>query len=101
MPSQPVPPDVRDRAIAAARGHVPFDILFRGGTVVDVGTGELRAADVGLVGSIIASVHATGARDDADEVVDVTGKWLSPGFMDMHVHFESSMLTPPAYAEAV
>jgi adenine deaminase len=101
MPSQPVPAEVRDRAIAAARGRAAFDLLFTGGTVVDVGTGELRPADVGVVGPLIASVHPTGSRADAAEVVDLNDRWLAPGFMDMHVHFESSMLTPPAYAEAV
>jgi adenine deaminase len=101
MPSQPVPAETRDRAIAAARGLAQFDLLLAGGTVVDVGTGELRRADVGIVGPLIASVHAPDARADATELVDVSGKWIAPGFMDMHVHFESSMLTPPAYAEAV
>jgi adenine deaminase len=93
--------NVRDRAIAAARGAAPFDVLLTGGTVVDVATCELRPADVGLVGCLIASVHPPGERDDAAEIVDVTGHYIAPGFMDLHVHFESSMLTPGAYAAAV
>ncbi len=96
-----VDPDTRSRAMAAAHGHEPFDLLFTGGTVVDVSTGELRAADVGVVGPLIASVHAPGARTDAAEVVDITGRFLSPGFLDLHVHTESAMLTPGGYAEAV
>jgi adenine deaminase len=97
----PVDPVIRSRAVAAARGLEPFDILLMGATVVDVGTGELRAADVGLVGPLIASVHAPGDRTDALDTVDLHGRYLAPGFIDMHVHFESSMLTPGAYAEAV
>jgi len=100
-PTDPVDPADRDRAIAAARGTVPFDLLLTGGTVVDVSTGELRPADVGVVGPLIASVHPTGTRTDAAEVIDVSGRFVAPGFMDLHVHFESSMLSPGPYAAAV
>jgi len=96
-----VEPELRSRAVAAARGLEPFDLLLKGGTVVDVGTGELRPADVGIVGPLIASVHAPASREDAARVVDVTGKYLAPGFIDCHVHFESSMLTPAGYAQVV
>ena len=99
--NDPVDPEIRSRAMAAAQGHAPFDLLFSGGTVVDVATGELRPADVGVVGPLIASVHPTGSRTDAAEVVDVTGRFVAPGFMDLHVHTESAMLTPGGYAEAV
>jgi adenine deaminase len=97
----PVAPEIRRRAIRAARGDEPFDLLLTGGTVVDVGVGELRSADVGIVGPLVASVHAPGTRSDALDVVDLGGRYLAPGYMDLHVHFESSMLTPGGYAEAV
>jgi adenine deaminase len=97
----PIDPAVRRRAVDAARGAAPFDLLLTGGTVVDVGTCELRAGDVGLVGPLIASVHPPGSRTDALDILDVTGRYIAPGLVDMHVHFESSMLTPGAYAEAV
>jgi adenine deaminase len=99
--NDPVDPGLRARAIAAAQGTEPFDLLFVGGMVVDVGSGEIRPADVGVVGPLIASVHDTGSRTDALETFDCTGRNLTPGFMDLHVHFESSMLTPGTYAEAV
>lgn len=101
MHTDPVDPAVRRRAIAAARGEEPFDLLLTGGTVVDVGCGELRAADVGIVGPLVASVHAPGDREDALEVLDCSGRFIAPGFVDLHVHFESSMLTPGGYAQAV
>jgi adenine deaminase len=91
----------RADAVAAARGRRQFDVLLSGGVVVDVCTGELRAADVGIVGPWIASVHRPGSRRDAAEVLDVTGRYVAPGFIDMHVHFESSMLTPASFASAV
>ena len=101
MRTDPVEPTTRARAIKAAEGDAPFDLLLTGGTVVDVGCGELRSADVGIVGPIIASVHEPGLRADALDAMACDGRFIAPGFMDLHVHFESSMLTPGGYAEAV
>ncbi|QRY65916.1 adenine deaminase (plasmid) [Ensifer sp. PDNC004] len=92
---------LRSRAVAAARGAEPFDVLISGGTLVDVVTGELRPADIGLVGSLIASIHEPGARSDAATVIDATGAFVSPGLIDTHMHVESSMVTPATYANAV
>ena len=94
-------PALRDRAVAAARGDAPFDLLIAGGTVADMATGELRAADVGIVGPLIASVHAPGARSDAAEVLDASGLVIAPGLIDAHMHIESSMVAPAVYAAAV
>ena len=93
--------ELRSRAIAAAKGQAPFDVLLVNGTIIDVATSEARAADIGLIGSLIASVHPAGARTDALRTFDVTGKFLSPGFIDTHVHFESSRMTPAHYAAVV
>ncbi|MDD1500771.1 adenine deaminase [Agrobacterium sp. CNPSo 3708] len=92
---------LRTRAVAAARGDTPFDVLISGGTLVDVVTGELRPADIGLVGPLIASVHPTGSRQDAAQVLDATGGYIAPGLIDTHMHIESSMVTPASYAAAV
>ncbi len=101
MHTDPVDPTVRGRAVAAARGAEPFDLLLTGGTLVDVGCGELRPADIGFVGPLVASVHEPGARTDALDALDCTDRFVAPGLIDLHVHFESSMLTPGGYAEAV
>src|ERR1019366_8363923 len=93
--------ELRSRAIGAAQGLAPFDVLLTNGTVVDVATAELREADVGVVGSLIASVHPRKTRSDATERHDVSGKFLVPGFIDTHVHFESSHMTPSNYASVV
>ena len=93
--------ETRSRAIAAAQGLAAFDVLLTNGTVVDVATAELREADVGIVGSLIASVHPRGARTDAVQIYDVSGKFLAPGFIDTHVHFESSHMTPGNYSSVV
>lgn len=91
----------RRRAVQAALGDLPFDLLLTGGQIVDMVTGELRAADVGIVGEMIASVHPRGSRSDAAESHDLQGAHLSPGLMDTHVHLESSHLPPERYAEIV
>lgn len=94
-------PSLRLRATAAARGAASFDRLIINGTVVDMVTGEHRAADIGLVGPLIASVHPTGSRRDADEIIDAQGGFICPGLIDTHMHIESSMVTPATYALAV
>jgi len=94
-------PALRDKAVRAARGAEPFDILLSGATLADVATNELRMADIGLVGPLVASVHDHGARADAATKLHLPGRVLAPGLIDMHVHIESSMVTPRGYAEIV
>ena len=101
MTDAPIGADTRRRAVQAAQGHAPFDLLLTGGTVVDVATGELRPADVGIVGGLIASVHPPGSRADAADTHDLAGHYLAPGFVDNHVHFESSHMAPADYAAVV
>ncbi|MCP8937082.1 amidohydrolase family protein [Alsobacter sp. SYSU M60028] len=96
-----VDPAERRAAVDAALGRRPFDVLVAGGTVVDVATGELREADVGIVGRLIASVHPRGARADAARIVDAAGGFVAPGLIDSHMHVESSMMTPRVYAQTV
>ncbi len=91
----------RARAVAAARGRAPFDLLLIGGTIADVATGEMRAADIGIVDGLIASLHAPGARRDAAVTDDVSGMVLAPGFIDSHLHYESSLMAPGDYASVV
>ncbi|MXN48257.1 amidohydrolase family protein [Shinella kummerowiae] len=91
---------LREAAVAAARGDRLFDMLIRAGTLVDMVTGERRPADIGLVGPLIASVHLPDTRLDAHETIDASGLFLSPGLIDTHMHVESSMITPAAYAAA-
>ncbi|HDR2280537.1 TPA: adenine deaminase [Enterobacter ludwigii] len=93
--------ETRRRAVQAARGEIPFDLLLTDTRIVDMVTGEIREADVGIVGSLIASVHPRGSRNDAHETHALNNQFLSPGLMDTHVHLESSHLMPARYAEIV
>ncbi|WP_134706539.1 adenine deaminase [Rahnella sp. CJA17(1/100)] len=95
--SQPL----RQRAINAALGNIPFDRLLINARVIDMVTGEIREADVGITGNMIASVHSRGKFTQTENVDDLSGNHLSPGLIDTHVHIESSHLPPEKYAEIV
>ncbi|OSQ46915.1 adenine deaminase [Thalassospira alkalitolerans] len=92
---------LRTRAVAAARGDAPFDILITGGELVDMVTGEIRRADIGVIGPMIASVHEPATRSDARKIISARGGFVSPGLIDSHMHIESSMVTPAIYAKTV
>lgn len=63
-----------------------YDIILRGGTVVDPGSGLYGRLDVGIAGGNIASVAPDLPRGDADHVVDVSGLYVTPGLIDLHMH---------------
>lgn len=86
------------RRIAVARGDEPADLILRGGQVVNVLSGEIHPADVVIAEGMIV---ALGEGYQASEVIDVTGQFVAPGFIDAHVHIESSLCAPPEYARAV
>ena len=94
-------PDLRARAVRAAQGAAPFDLLITGGVLLDMITGAERSADVGIVNGLIASVHAPDETRDAASRIDARGCHLVPGLIDTHMHVESSMITPAEYAAAV
>ncbi len=81
-----------------AAGRKKASLILRGGKVVDVYSGEILQADVVIHGDRIA---ALGEGYEAEEVVDVSGKFVMPGFIEGHIHIESSMLSPRRFAEAV
>jgi adenine deaminase len=85
------------RLIAVARGERPADLTLRGGRVANVFTGELLREDVAIAGNRIAGLGRYTAR----VVEDVAGCVIAPGLMDAHLHLESTMLTPAAFARAV
>lgn len=69
-----------------------FDVILRGGTVLD-GTGAPRAiADIAIADGRIAEVGAVPAGSAAAETVDATGAYLLPGFIDAHVHGDAAVL---------
>ena len=91
------------RLLAVARGDETADTSFAGGRVLSVHTREWLDADVLVVDGRVAAIveRDGGAPVEAVEMIDVTGRYLSPGFIDAHVHIESSKLTVDGFAEAV
>ena len=88
--------------IEAARGKRPFDLAITNVQLVNVFTCEIYPADIGIVGNRIALVGPAGAYQlEAKRYYDGSGKWACPGFVDTHLHIESSMVTPANYAAAV
>jgi adenine deaminase len=77
--------------IAQGRGDEPADLVLRGGTVWCMVTGARIAGDVAICGDRIVGI---GADYAGRRVIDVTGKTLVPGFVDTHLHIESSCITP-------
>jgi adenine deaminase len=77
--------------IAQGRGDEPADLVLRGGRVYDLTTGGFTEGDVAICGDTIVGV---GEDYDGREVVEVSGLTLVPGFIDTHLHIESSLVTP-------
>jgi adenine deaminase len=94
-------PALRAEAVKASRGLRPFDFLVRNAMMLDMVTGRERPVDIGLVGPLIASVHTSDPARDAKVESDAAGAYVVPGFIDTHMHVESSMVTPAEYARAV
>ena len=77
--------------IDQGRGVTPADLVLRGGRVFDLITGDLVETDVAICGDTIVGIF--GAYEGR-QVIDCTGKLLVPGFIDTHLHIESSLVTP-------
>jgi adenine deaminase len=92
----------RIELIEAARGDRPLDTVIKNVNLINVFTCEIYPADIGIYGDRVALVGPANVFDlQAKKVIDGTGKWASPGFVDSHLHIESTMVTPANYAAAV
>ncbi|MGC9371319.1 MAG: adenine deaminase [Paracoccaceae bacterium] len=79
-------------------GAAPADIVLRGGQVLDLVTGGMIAGDVAVCGDTVVGI---GDTYEGREVIDVDGLTLVPGFIDTHLHIESSMVTPYEFDRCV
>ncbi len=86
------------RTLAVARGDEPADLLLRNARLINVLSGEIHPADVAVAGPMIAGI---GAGYRGRQEIDLGGRYLCPGFLDAHVHIESSMVPPAEFARAV
>lgn len=77
--------------IRQGRGAEPADLVLKGGTVFCVVTGAMIPGDVAICGETIVGL---GHDYEGRREIDVSGKILVPGFIDTHLHIESSLVTP-------
>lgn len=84
--------------IAQGRGDEPADKVLRGGQIFCLVTGDSIPGDVAICGDRIVGI---GADYEGREVVDVSGLTLVPGFIDTHLHIESSLITPYEFDRCV
>src|SRR5688572_25526503 len=91
-------PSARARRIDAAMGRVPCDLVLKNARLLDVFTMTWRQADVAVAGGAVVGLEP-GLR--ATREIDLAGKALVPGFIDAHVHVESSLLVPEHFAALV
>ena len=89
----------REQCRRVALGLQRPTLLVEGGRVFSPFTGEMFEADVAVCGSLIAGVGQYPGG--ADHVIDARGAFVLPGFIDAHVHPETSLLSPPRFAEAL
>jgi adenine deaminase len=85
------------KRLAVARGDEPADLVIRGGKVLSVFTREWLDADVAIVDGWIAGLGAY----EGHKTLDATGRWVVPGFIDAHMHLESSKLLVDEFARLV
>src|SRR5918994_4271251 len=85
------------RRLAVARGDEPADLVVRGGRVLSVFTREWLETDVAIADGFVA-----GLGDyEGLETLDASGRWVVPGFVDAHMHLESSKLLVDEFARLV
>jgi adenine deaminase len=85
------------RRLAVARGDEPADLVVRGGRVLSVFTREWLDVDVAVVDGWIAGL----GEYEGHETLDARGRWVVPGFVDAHLHLESSKLLVDEFARLV
>ena len=81
------------KLIDAAAGRIPCDLVIRNGIVADVYSGRFIEKDLALVDGRIAALADSGTCEGR-EVFDAQGQYVLPGFIDSHIHIESSFLSP-------
>ena len=96
-----IEPDELRSLLAVARGDAPADVVLTGGLLINVLSSEIYRADVAIKNGRIAGVSQTADIYKGLETWDLHGEFLAPGFIDAHVHIESSLMLPAEYANAV
>ena len=83
--------------LATARGEIPADLLIKNARLVNVLSGEIYSENIAVTDGRIVGF----GNYEAKEVFDAENMYVAPGFIDAHIHFESTMLTLPQFSRAV
>lgn len=87
----------KQRLIAVATGREKADLVLKNAKYLNVFSNEFLCGDIAVANGLIAGV----GKYDGKTEIDVSGKLVLPGFIDAHIHLESSMVTPAEFAKAV
>ena len=87
----------KQRIIAAAAGREPADLVLKNATFVNVFSNELSTMDIAVAEGLIVGMGSYQGRSE----VDCTGKIVLPGFLDAHIHLESSLVSPTEFVKAI
>lgn len=87
----------KQRLIAVAAGREKADLVLKNAKYLNVFSNEFLCGDIAVANGLIAGV----GKYDGKTEIDVSGKFVLPGFIDAHIHLESSMVTPAEFAKAV
>ncbi len=86
-----------ERIIKIVKGEIKAELVLKNANIINVFTNEIIKGDIAIErGKIIGIGEYEGIEE-----MDLEGKYLSPGFIDSHVHIESSMVTPGQFAKAI
>lgn len=87
----------KQHLISVAMGEEKADLVLKNATYVNVFSNELCQGDIAVAGGVVAGIGSYTGREE----VDVSGKIVCPGFIDAHIHLESSLVSPKEFAKAV
>lgn len=87
----------KQRLIAVAAGREKADLVLKNAKYLNVFSNEFLCGDIAVANGLIAGV----GKYDGKTEIDVSGKLVLPGFIDAHIHLESSMVTPAEFAKTV
>ncbi len=87
----------KQRIIDAAAGRIKADLVLKNATYVDVFSGELETRDIAVTEGLIVGLGSY----EGEREVDMAGYVVCPGFIDAHIHLESSLVSPAEFARAV
>ena len=87
----------KQRIIAVAAGREKADLVLKNAKYLNVFSNEFLCGDIAVANGLIAGI----GKYDGKTEIDVSGKLVLPGFIDAHIHLESSMVTPAEFAKAV